>query len=56
MLRWALIFFVIALVAALLGAGGVAGISYNIAIALLVVAVIFLIIGLVSGRGKRTTV
>ena len=41
MFRWAIIFAVIALVASLLGFGGVAGLSKEFAIILLVVAVIF---------------
>jgi uncharacterized membrane protein YtjA (UPF0391 family) len=50
MLHWALTFFVIALVAAVLGFGGVAGLSANIGYLFLVVAVIFLLVGLISGR------
>ena len=40
MFRWAIIFAVIALIASLLGFGGVAGLSTNFAIILLVVAFI----------------
>lgn len=54
MLRAAIAFFVLALVAFLLGAGGIAGISMEIGRLLLVVflvlAVISFIINLVSGR------
>jgi len=50
MLHWALTFFVIALVAAVLGFGGVAGLSANIGYLFLVVAVIFLVVGLLTGR------
>jgi len=50
MLHWALIFFVIALIAALLGFRGVAGLSANIGYTLLVVAVVFVLIALVMGR------
>lgn len=54
MLRWALIFLVIGLVAALLGFGGVAGTSFAIAKFLaglfLVLFLIFLIMGLAAGR------
>ncbi len=49
MLHWAIIFFVIALVAAVLGMRGVAGLSANIGYTLVVVALIFLVIALVSG-------
>lgn len=51
MFRWAIIFAVIALIASLLGFGGVAGLSKDFAVILLVVAVILAIIGFVS-RGK----
>jgi uncharacterized membrane protein YtjA (UPF0391 family) len=49
MLHWALIFFVIALVAALLGFRGVAGLSAEFGYVFVVVAVIMLIVGLVGG-------
>ena len=49
MLHWAIIFFIIALVAAVLGMRGVAGLSANIGYTLVVVALIFLVIALVSG-------
>jgi uncharacterized membrane protein YtjA (UPF0391 family) len=52
MLHWALIFFVIALVAAALGLGGVAGMSAQIGYLFVVVAVVFLVIGLVGGRPR----
>jgi uncharacterized membrane protein YtjA (UPF0391 family) len=51
MFRWAIIFAVIALVASLLGFGGVAGLSKQFAIILLIVAVILAIVGFLS-RGK----
>lgn len=51
MFRWAIIFAVIALVASLLGFGGVAGLSKEFAIILLVVAVILAVIGFIS-KGK----
>ena len=43
MFRWAIIFAVIALIASLLGFGGVAGLSKDFAIILLVIAVILAI-------------
>lgn len=51
MFRWAIIFAVIALVASLLGFGGVAGLSQQFAIILLVVAVILAVVAFVS-RGR----
>ena len=50
MLQWALTFFVIALIAALLGFSGVAGMSAEFGWIFVVVAVIFLIVGVLSGR------
>lgn len=51
MFRWAIIFAVIALIASLLGFGGVAGLSQNFAIIFLVVAVILAVVAFVS-RGR----
>jgi len=51
MFRWAIIFAVIALIASLFGFGGVAGMSKDFAVILLVVAVILAIVGFIS-RGK----
>lgn len=55
MLRWALIFFIVALVAAIFGYGGIAGTAVGIAQILffgfLILAAIALIAGL-FGRGK----
>jgi uncharacterized membrane protein YtjA (UPF0391 family) len=50
MLHWALVFFVIALIAALLGFRGVAGLSAEFGWIFVVVAVIFLAVGLLTGR------
>ena len=54
MLKWALVFFVVALVAAALGFGGIATGASSIAIALfwifLVVTVVLFLVGLVTGR------
>ncbi len=54
MLKWALIFFVVAIVAALLGLGNLAGAASGIAVTLfwvfLAVTVILFLVGLVSGR------
>ncbi|RYZ94900.1 MAG: DUF1328 domain-containing protein [Sphingobacteriaceae bacterium] len=51
MFRWAIIFAVIALIASLLGFGGVAGLSQDFAIIFLVVAIILAIVAFVS-RGR----
>ena len=54
MIKWALIFLVIGLVAGLLGFGGIAGVSFGIAKFLFVVAIalfaLFLILGLVAAK------
>ncbi len=50
MFRWAIIFAVIALIASLLGFGGVAGLSKDFAIILLVIAVILAIVGFLLSR------
>src|SRR5262245_44729663 len=51
MLHWALIFFVVALVAALLGFRGVAGLSAQFGYLFAILAVIMLVIYFVAGRG-----
>ena len=58
MLRWALIFMVIALVAALFGFGGIAGTASGIATTLFWVFVVLFLISLLVGlaTGKRTPV
>ncbi len=53
MLRWAVIFLVLALVAGALGAGSVAGLSMNIAYVLFVVFLILLVVHFFTGRGRR---
>ena len=50
MLHYALIFFVVALVAALLGQRGVAGLSAEIGYFLVTVAVVFVVIAFITGR------
>jgi uncharacterized membrane protein YtjA (UPF0391 family) len=56
MLNWALTFFVIALIAAVLGFSGVAGLSANIGWLLAVLGVVVLVIGLIGNSiGGRTT-
>ncbi len=51
MIHYALVFFVIALVAALMGFGGVAGLSAQFGYLFAVLAVIMLVVGLL-GRGR----
>ena len=56
MLNWALTFFVIALIAAVLGFSGVAGMSANIGWLLAVLGVIVLVVGLIGHNlGGRST-
>lgn len=50
MLHYALIFFVVALVAALLGQRGVAGLSAEIGYFLVMAAVVFVVIAFLTGR------
>jgi uncharacterized membrane protein YtjA (UPF0391 family) len=51
MLHYAVVFFVIALIAAVLGLRGVAGLSAEIGWLFAVLAVVFLVIAVLSGRG-----
>lgn len=53
MFRWALIFAAIALIAALLGFGGVAGLSADVAKILLIAGVALVVIAFLFGRGSR---
>ena len=53
MLHYAVVFFVIALIASLLGFGGVAGMSMQIGWIFAVLAVIFLAVAVLGGRGRR---
>ena len=54
MLGWAVTFLVVALVAALLGFGGIANFSFEIAKFIAVIAIILFVIALVAGglRGR----
>jgi uncharacterized membrane protein YtjA (UPF0391 family) len=57
MLRWALLFLVVALVAALFGFGGVAGISMDAAKILFFVFLVLFVVSLLMGsRGTRETI
>jgi uncharacterized membrane protein YtjA (UPF0391 family) len=53
MLHYALVFFVVALIASLLGFGGIAGLSAQVGWICAVLAVLFLAVALISGRGAR---
>jgi uncharacterized membrane protein YtjA (UPF0391 family) len=50
MLRWAVIFLLIALVAGALGAFGVQGLAMNIAWTLFVIFLILFVVALITGR------
>jgi len=52
MLHYAVVFFVIALIASVLGFRGIAGMSAQIGWVFAVIAVIFLAVALLSGRGS----
>jgi uncharacterized membrane protein YtjA (UPF0391 family) len=55
MLSYAITFFIISLIAALLGFSGVAGLSYQIGYLCAVLAVIFLVVAVVTGRRPPVT-
>jgi len=54
MLHYAVVFFVIALIASVLGFRGIAGMSAQIGWVFAVVAIIFLAVALLGGRGAIT--
>ncbi len=54
MLHYAIVFFVIALIASMLGFGGVAGMSAQIGWLFAVLAVVILALGLLFGRGPTS--
>lgn len=54
MFYWAAIFLVIGIVAMLFGAGGVAGLSMNIAWILFVVGLVLAVVFFVMGRRPKT--
>jgi uncharacterized membrane protein YtjA (UPF0391 family) len=58
MLGWALTFLVVALIAAVLGFGGIAGLSVEIAKVIFFVAVVLFLISVLVGlfRGRTPTV
>jgi len=51
MLHYAVVFFVIALIAAILGFRGVAGLSAEIGWVFAVLSIVFLVVAILSGRG-----
>ncbi|MCB1924512.1 MAG: DUF1328 domain-containing protein [Gammaproteobacteria bacterium] len=53
MMGWAVIFFVVAIVAALLGFSGIAGTATNIAWILFVVGLILALVFAITGRSRR---
>ena len=55
MLRWALIFLVVAIVAAVFGFGGIAATATGIARILFWVFLVLFLISLVVGRGGRSS-
>jgi uncharacterized membrane protein YtjA (UPF0391 family) len=58
MFGWALTFLIVALIAAVLGFGGIAGFAVEIAQLIFYVAIVLLVISVVVGliRGRTTTV
>ena len=52
MLNWALMFFVVAIIAAALGVGGVAGMSAHIGWLLAVIGLLVLVVSLITGRRR----
>ena len=54
MISWAVTFFVIALIAGVLGFTGIAGTAVNIAWICAIVGIVFAILFGVMGRGRRT--
>ncbi len=53
MLHYAVVFFVIALIASVLGLNGLAGLSAQVGWLFAILAVAFLVVALLSGRGGR---
>jgi uncharacterized membrane protein YtjA (UPF0391 family) len=56
MLRWALLFLIIALVSALFGFGGVANMSYDAAKILFFVFIVLAVISMLGGTFRRPRV
>ncbi len=56
MLSWALVFFIVAVIAATFGFGGIAGAATGIAKILFFIFLVAFVISLVMGRHRGTTV
>ena len=56
MVRWAILFFVVALIAALFGFGGIAGEAAWIGKMLLVVFLILAVVSMIMGRKGTSTI
>lgn len=56
MLRWALIFLVVAIIAAVFGFGGIAGTAVGIAKILFWVFLILFLVSIILGRGRPSSV
>jgi len=56
MLRWAMVFLVVAIIAAVFGFGGIAGTAVGIAKILFWVFLILFLVSLVMGRGRPSSV
>lgn len=54
MLRWSIIFFVVALIAAILGFGGIAGTAVGIAKIFFFVFLVLFVVSLIMGRKPKT--
>ncbi len=54
MLYWSIVFFVISIIAAIFGFGGVAEGSADIAKVLFVVFLVLFVVSLIFGRGRRS--
>jgi uncharacterized membrane protein YtjA (UPF0391 family) len=54
MLQWALIFFVVAIIAALFGFGGIAATSAGIAQVLFFLFLVLFVVSLIMGLARRT--
>ena len=53
MLRWAIIFLVVAIIAAVLGFGGIAGAATDIARVLALIFAVLFLVGLAMSRTRR---
>jgi uncharacterized membrane protein YtjA (UPF0391 family) len=55
MLRWAIIFFIVAIIAGILGFGGISHAAVDIAKILFVIFIVFFLVAVIAGliRGRR---